>query len=114
MAVCEASDSAMVPALVIGLPLTVMKEGAVSATLVTVPRPDPDRADCTNAVVANLVVLSPVVGVVAVADEPSATVPLKVFAPVIVCVLERSTNAPTPAMASTVVALPPAPPVPLP
>ena len=97
-----------------GEPLTERNDGAVSATLDTVPPPAEPTAAVTNAVVATFVVLSPAVWVVAVADEPSATVPEKVLLPVIVCVPERPTNAPMPPIASTVVAVPPAPPVPLP
>jgi hypothetical protein len=42
------------------------------------------------------------------------TVPEKVLSPVTVCDPATETNAPLPPMASTVVAVPPAPPVPLP
>jgi hypothetical protein len=76
-----------------------MNDGRESATLVTVPPPALLTAFVTNAVVASFVVLSPAVGVVAVAEDPSATVPLNVFAPVIVCVPLNETNAPMPPMA---------------
>ena len=114
LAVWLASDSAMVPEVVIGLPATDRNDGAVSATLETVPPPAALTAEVTKAVVASFVVLSPAVWVVAVALEPRATVPENVLLPVIVCVPLRPTNAPMPPMASTVVAVPPAPPVPLP
>jgi hypothetical protein len=52
--------------------------------------------------------------VVAVACEPRLTAPPKVLAPEIVWAVVRVRNAPLPAMASTVVAVPPAPPEPLP
>jgi hypothetical protein len=113
-AVWDARESAIVPLEVIGEPETEMKLGAVSATLVTVPPPDALIAAVTNAVVATAVVLFPELCVVAVADEPSATVPEKVLFPVIVCVPDSPTKAPMPPIASTVVAVPPAPPVPLP
>ena len=58
--------------------------------------------DLTKAVVATAVELSAVVGVAAVADDPSATVLEKVFAPEIVWALVRVQKAPVPPIASTV------------
>jgi hypothetical protein len=113
-AVWDARDSAIVPLEVTGDPETEMKLGAVRATLVTVPPPEELMAAVTNAVVATAVVLFPELWVVAVALDPSATVPEKVLFPVIVCVPDSPTKAPMPPIASTVVAVPPAPPVPLP
>ena len=48
------------------------------------------------------------------AGVPRTVAPLNVFAPEMVCAVVKVANAPAPAIASTEVAVPPAPPVPIP
>jgi hypothetical protein len=122
LAVWVARLTASVPLVVIGEPVTLRKFGTVRATLVTVPPARPAISFCTHAVVATAVELSSAAGVVAVADDPRATVeenvtpPENVYVPAAVCVrpLDNPKNAPGPNTATTEVAEPPAPPVPVP
>jgi hypothetical protein len=100
LAVWLARDAVSVPLDVTGEPVTVKIAGRDNATLVTVPAAYP--CALTYAVVATVVLLSLVAGVVADAEDPSATVPLKVLLPEMVCVLVSVQNAPVPPMARTV------------
>jgi hypothetical protein len=101
-----------VPVVVTGEPVTEKMAGRDKATLVTDPLPKEEVLLVTNAVVATVVSLLDPAAVVAVADDPRATVdekvtaPDRVLVPVIVCVPERETNAPSPPMAAMLVAVP--------
>jgi hypothetical protein len=111
-AVCEARVAVSVPLVVTGEPDVVKMLGSDRPTLVTDPLPKEETLLVTNAVVATVVSLLLPVAVVAVADDPRATVdekvtdPDRVLVPVIVCVPLSDTNAPSPPMAAMLVAVP--------